>query len=219
VCRFAAAEEAATALEFALVFPLFLMIVFVIWQLLILVNAAQVVSYAAFTAARSASVVIPTAVPGEGRNMLSPDPQSEKNRTIRRAAAIACAPISPPLGSYVSEAGLFGGAAAIGGPGAGVEDATTLGVLLGAADLNGPRVAQKAMYAAEFTDVQVTGPTQEGRFLDDAPLTVTVSHKFYLNVPYANRLFREGGFLGSRTQQRTLTAHYTIQNEGAQEVP
>lgn len=202
-------EEAATALEFTLVFPLFLMIILIIWQLLLLVNATQVVSYAAFSATRSAIVVVPMSVAGEGRNRLLGPEGSEKMRLIRRTAIVACTPISPPIGEWVRGVGILTGGLSVLG---------NLGGLAGAAGLNGPRVAKKAVYANQFTEVEVSGPTRDGAFMEDAPLTVTVTHKFFLNVPYANRLFRDSVF-GFGASQRTLTAQYTLANEGAEEVP
>jgi hypothetical protein len=214
-------EEAATILEFTLVFPLFLMIVLIIWQLLLLVNAAQVVSYAAFSAARSAIVVIPTAVGGEDRNVLANPGTSEKMAVIRRAAAIACTPISPQVTEWLGSAGPLGVVQQGVGRDLGIQTSALLGLLGGNADLNGPRLVQKALYAAQFTDVEVTGPIRAGAFVEDAPLTVRVSHRFFLNVPYANRLFRDSIFagFGVGAPQRTLTARYTLANEGEEEVP
>ena len=214
-------EEAATVLEFTLVFPLFLMILLIIWQLLLLVNATQVVSYAAFSAARSAIVVIPQEVGGEGRNMLAAPDSSEKMALIRRAAVVACTPISPPITEWSGAYGSLAGGASVPGSLDGFRETAVLTALAAAAGLNGPRIALKASYAAQFTDVDVSGPRWGGAFAEDAPLTVTVTHKFFLNVPYANRLFSDQFFagFGSGSHQRTLTAQYTLANEGAREVP
>lgn len=70
--------------EFAIVFPVVFLFFLVIIQIALLVTARQVVNYAAFCAARSAIVQIPE------------DTQKARAKAAR-AAAIACAPISPSL--------------------------------------------------------------------------------------------------------------------------
>ena len=211
-------EGAASVLEFTLVFPIFLMIILIIWQLLLLINATQVVSYAAFSAARSAIVVIPMSLGNEGQNQFLGGDSSQKQATIKEAASIACTPISPPITEWAKESGIFGAATAIGGVTGEVGDAALLAILVNQAGLNGTRALQKAIYASQFTDVTVTGPTRNGAFTENAPITVTVNYKFYLNVPYANRIFSDGVFAAFRGgHQKTLTARYTLPNEGGKE--
>jgi hypothetical protein len=213
-------EEAATTLEFTLVFPIFLMIILTIWQLLLLVNATQIMSYAAFSATRSAIVVVPLELPGEEANMVATPESSEKVKMIRRAAALACTPISPPIGEWFKSAGVLGiPSLSIGFSDAG--DLATLLVLLDQANLNGSRALQKALYAQQFTDIEIDGKGRGNVFAPDSPLTVTVRHKFFLNVPYANRLFRDDAlaWFGVGAPQRTLTARYTLTNEGEHEAP
>lgn len=213
-------EEAAAVLEFTLVFPLFLMIILIIWQLLLLVNASQVVSYAAFSAARSAIVVIPMKLGSEGANQLLGEQSSQKMATIRQAAAIACTPISPPITEWAKSSGLLGGIGSLTGGLAGLSDTASLAVLVGSAGLNAGRAVQKSFYASQFTDVEIAGANERGAFVENAPITVKVAHKFFLNVPYANRLFSDSLFAGFGLGgfQRTLTAQYTLTNEGAKEV-
>jgi len=213
-------EEAASALEFTLVFPLFLMIILIIWQLLLLVNASQVVSYAAFSAVRSAIVVIPMKLGSEGPNQFIGDGSSQKKATIQQAAAIACTPISPPISEWAKSYGFLSGMGSLTGGLGGLGDIASLSVLVGSAGLNAPRALQKASYAGQFTNVEVSGSTEQGSFLENAPITVKVEHRFFLNVPYANRFFSDSLFagLGLGGYQRTLTAQYTLVNEGQKEV-
>jgi len=140
---------------------------------------------------------------------------------IRRAAIVACMPISPPITEWSSIFGSLAGGATVLGNLGGVQETAVLTALADSAGLNGPRIALKAHYAAQFTDVDVTGPRLGATFAEDGPLTVAVTHKFFLNVPYANRLFSDNIFagFGAGTYQHTLTAQYTLSNEGAREVP
>lgn len=209
-------ERAATALEFTLVFPIFLMIVFTILQLLLLVNAMQYVSYAAFSAARSAIVLLPPLSSETGAAM--PESTQEAMRDVRRSAALACLPISPPLGEFAKASPISLAGASL--PEVGSEVAL-VGALVAAAGLNGPRAASKLLYASSFTDVdiEVPPPSRAVRNADD--VTVTVRHRFFLNIPYANRLFRDGGALGfiGAAPQREISASYTLSNDRRREMP
>lgn len=92
-------EGGSLALEFALVFPVFITLVLMLIQWVLLVNARVVVSYAVYCAARSAVVTIPTVLGSEEANRLG----EEKEREIAAAAAIACLPISPRIGSFAGD--------------------------------------------------------------------------------------------------------------------
>lgn len=222
-------EEAATALEFTLVFPLFLVIIMIIWQLLLLMNAAQLVSAAAFSAARSAIVMIPMQLGREGPNQLLGEESSEKRRVITQAAAVTCIPISPPITDWVKSAGFLGGVGSLTGGLSGFSF-VWVGLAKSAGLPNPGRLAQKALYAGQFTSVDISGDAQ-GRFAENGPVTVKVRHKFFLNVPYVNVLFSDNNLFarfgqgqyrrafGWGVPQRTLTAEYTLLNEGAREIP
>ena len=99
-------QGGAAAIEMTLLFPFALMIFLVIIQTALLFNANMVVHYAAFCAARMATVVMPQSFPQgfppgdpsamEPINLMLPDndASSPKIEAIRRAAVLALVPIS-----------------------------------------------------------------------------------------------------------------------------
>jgi len=94
------ADQGGTAaIEMAFVFPLALMIFLTITQAALLFNGNMVVHYAAFAAARMATVVVPMDINDEYRNLVYGPQQgiSEKREMIRRAAVLALVPISARL--------------------------------------------------------------------------------------------------------------------------
>ncbi len=96
------ADQGGTAaIELAFVFPLALMIFLTITQAALLFNGNVVVHYAAFAAARMATVVVPMEVNDEYRNLVYGPEQgiSEKREMIRRAAVLALVPVSGRLES------------------------------------------------------------------------------------------------------------------------
>ena len=89
-------QGGTAAIEMALLFPFALMVFLTVTQAALLFNANMVVHYAAFSAARMATVVVPMEVNDEYRNLVyGPDQGiSEKREMIRRAAVLALVPIS-----------------------------------------------------------------------------------------------------------------------------
>jgi len=100
-------QGGAAAVEMVFVFPLALMIFLTITQAALLFNGNLVVHYAAFAAARMATVVVPMEVNDEERNLVyGPDQGiSEKREMIRRAAVLALVPISARLETSAYSAG------------------------------------------------------------------------------------------------------------------
>jgi hypothetical protein len=92
-------QGGAAAVEMTLLFPFALMIFLTVTQAALLFNANMVVHYAAFAAARMATVVVPLELYDEGRNLVYSPEQgiSEKREMIRRAAVLALVPISARL--------------------------------------------------------------------------------------------------------------------------
>ena len=92
-------QGGTAAIEMAFVFPLGLMIFLTVTQAALLFNANMVVHYAAFAAARMATVVVPMEINDESHNLVySPDQGiSQKREMIRRAAVRALVPISASL--------------------------------------------------------------------------------------------------------------------------
>jgi len=102
--RFAHQGDGQALVEFAFAFPLQLLIMFAIMQLALLYVAKQVVSYASYSAARSAMVA---------------DTVADAQRRARDAAALVCAPITGPTveGSNFNYAYLQSGSALTAVPG------------------------------------------------------------------------------------------------------
>ena len=227
-------DESGTAvLEFVLVFPYFVMILLVVMQLALMINAKLVVGYAAFAAARSATVWIPEPTASEGANTISADRSSEKWQRILAAARIGCLPIASetmwPYGYVPIEGGAI---PEIPGVGALLDRAIALPALtvhdLGSENLTKrlERGAFKWLYGSseKFTQVKIEGMNEEGMtsYGADAPITVTVTHHFYLSVPYAGTAFAVAfgeGWVDKVTKYFILptmkiSEFYTLMNSG-----
>src|SRR5262245_54530654 len=87
-------QSGASAVEMVMLLPLLLALLLTILQVALIVQAKFVVNYAAFCAARTAIVAIPSKAQGAGgteeRNRLNRNGNSPKMTMIRRAAALPC---------------------------------------------------------------------------------------------------------------------------------
>ena len=180
-------QSGTSAVELVLVLPPLTVLMVMILQIALIVQAKFVVNYAAFCAARSAIVIIPDAVSGnginEGHNYIGNPDRSEKLEIIHRAAALPLTAVSPmPSFSYPI-----------------ITDPNSLGELFKLAPFDvGPRsmmaqVILRAAYAyhPENTAVKVLTPdgAESGTFREHDWVTVKVSYRYYLAVPFAKRLF------------------------------
>lgn len=183
-------ESGASAVEFVLVLPALAVLLLMILQIALLVQAKFVVNYAAFCAARSAIVVIPDDVPGsrppEPRNRLGNPDRSEKIEVIHRSAALPLTAISPKPGFTGATGWPF-----ITNP----EPIADL-IKLAPFDVRPTMMGQvmpRAPYAyhPDNTAVKVINAqgNEGGEFLDHDWVTVKVSYRYYLAVPFAKRLF------------------------------
>jgi hypothetical protein len=216
-------ERGASAVEFILVFPFLLILILTILQIALVVQAKFVVNYAAFAAARSAIVTIPARVSSrrmmEDHNVInSTNPESPKLKIIRRSAALPCVGISPRWSP-----GLVlrtGGAAT---------ETSALAPLLNLA-LFVPRagyVAQvelRAPYAYDPENTRVEVTPSHRVFGDHEEVTVKVIHRYYLTVPFADRLlgrdFLGGGwFRLNSARYLEIAERYTLLNEGEPSYP
>jgi hypothetical protein len=184
-------ESGASAVEFVLVLPALAVLLLMILQIALLVQAKFVVNYAAFCAARSAIVVIPDNIPGnrppEPRNRVGDPDRSEKIEIIHRSAALPLTAISP----------LPGFSGATGWPVLTNPEPIADLIKLAPFDV-GPRsmmgqVMLRAPYAyhPDNTGVKVINAqgNEGGDFLDHDWVTVKVSYRYYLAVPFAKKLF------------------------------
>jgi hypothetical protein len=212
-------ESGASVVEFMLAFPLLLALILTILQIALIIQAKIVVNYAAFCSVRTAIVTIPSKIRSQrsGRfedyNVIATnDPESPKMEIIRRAAALPCTAVSPLL------SGAFW---TFSGPNYEVIPAL---ILVGAAfpaTVDGKEVplqlVQRGPYAygRENTKVEVSG--EGGGFHDHNLVTVKVTHRYYLAIPFANRLLGRSypglGFFGG-AYYITIAEEYSLLNEG-----
>ncbi|MBI3860711.1 MAG: pilus assembly protein [Planctomycetia bacterium] len=171
-------EGGVQTLSFVLTLPLFMMIVLFIVQVSQLMIGITVVHYAAFAAARAASVWVPAEMPGEPANEMDPiainvdksiypdwisqviefnsipEGRAWKYNRIWTAAAINCIPIAPSH-RYLTPSALQGSSSNIG------ETIVALYRNLVPKSANDPvisnRLRNKAAYAAEHTYIVIAG--------------------------------------------------------------
>lgn len=191
---------AATTLDFILVFPTFVMILLIVVQLALLINATIFVRYSAFLAARSAIVWMESDV-------------ELARKHAEQAAEIGLIPVSPshlpggnpplpipspsvtllllhaPNYGSIQEDGLFGRVVR-----------RTL------------RLTSKRNHSRQMTDVTLT-PEHPGA---GEPLTATVRYRFYLSIPYADGFFAAlpGGSYFPAWPTMEITDSVTLINQG-----
>ena len=186
-------ESGSSAVELVLVMPPLLALLLMIFQIALLVQAKFVVNYAAFCAARSAIVIIPDEFPGgggvpaEGRNQIAHPDRSEKFEVVHHAAALPLTAISP-LPAFR--------------PATGLPVITNLGdaahlFLLLPFDVGHPSNMVEAIkrgpyaYHKENTYLQIftSQGSGGGSFKEHDFVTVRVTYRYYLVVPFAKKLF------------------------------
>jgi hypothetical protein len=185
------AESGSSAVEFVLVIPPLAVLLLMILQIALIVQAKFVVNYAAFCAARSAIVVIPDNVSAnrtvEPRNHIGNPDTSEKLETIHRAAALPLSAISP-LAGFSVETGL----PVLTNPDAMVELLKLIPFDVGSPSMVG-QMMLRAPYAYHRENTVVKVLTLEGNeggsFQEHDWVTVKVTYRYYLAVPFAKKLF------------------------------
>ncbi len=217
------AESGSSAVEFVLVIPPLAVLLLMILQIALVVQAKFVVNYAAFCAARSAIVVIPDNVSAnrtaEPRNRIGNPDTSEKLETIHRAAALPLTAISP----------LAGFSAATGLPVLTNPDAMVQLLKLIPFDVGSPSMVEQMMlrgpyaYHPDNTVVKVLtlDGNESGSFKDHDWVTVKVSYRYYLAVPFAKKLFGTSysnnpisNFLFGTNYYYSINEQYTLPVDG-----
>ncbi|HKX29433.1 MAG TPA: hypothetical protein VJ302_17210, partial [Blastocatellia bacterium] len=206
-----------------------------ILQVALITQAKFVVNYAAYCAARAAIVLIPAKVEGAGglehRNQIhSPDAGSPKMTMIQRAAAMPCVAISP-----IWSPGLLKSTLTPLDPGVVVPMEQV--ALLFPANREGTNISQqlvgRAHYAFNPDNTRVEIFSEEGGpgggFEMHALVRARVTHRYYLTVPFADRLFGKSfygttflngiGLLNFSGFYATITEEYTLVNEGEPPFP
>lgn len=195
------ATAGSTTMEFTLAFPVFLVSVLVTIQTALLMHAQVVVDYAAFAAARSASVWVAD-LDRPQVTFDSGSAEGEAQERVLQAAVLATVPISPKLNQLNLPFNIANPLA----PFAQQVEGSLLQLIARLPDA-GQGVATLALdtatrwpYATWGTSVTLTAQ-REG--CDDEPLRVTVEHRFRMGVPFAGWALARGlggyklfGFLG-----------------------
>ncbi|MEM1445724.1 MAG: TadE family protein [Planctomycetota bacterium] len=239
VLRRVTGDEGTATIEFALVFPVLLVMILALIQTTFAFTGVLFVNYAAFAAARTAIVEVPRDLGApEGVNEVV-GVNSQKRENIRSAAAFALMPVSGP------------------GNGAGLGSGDTVGdavdAIYTAEGLDAPRWSQSLVdrrlaYALEHTDVELRAlgevPPQPDVFFEQSigiagtefgyvvspnatsgarfrygprdPIQVVVRHRFHLSVPFVGRLFGNGTHSvdGAATPYRVIESDFMLTNEG-----
>jgi hypothetical protein len=217
-------ESATASMEYLLVLFPFLIIVMTVWQLAFMINAQLHVGYAAYAAARSASVMIHADLQSEEEGLLKQDGQSGATKwaRIRRAAVPGTIAVSP--GNWQTAGGVAlassvrrGGLGNLGT----LPDVTAIGARLTlmtvhhtkqsiSAGTRFQRAIVKNVYAERMTEVLVNGRkhTEPQNLAGIDAISVTVNYVFWLHVPYVGRLL-EAMFEGWKNP---LTGEYVLIN-------
>ncbi|MDX1682643.1 MAG: TadE family protein [Phycisphaeraceae bacterium] len=219
----ALADTRATAtVEFALVVPILLFLIMMLAQTTLLAGGHLFVHYSAFAATRTAIVQVPVDYSwrrGGGPNVYVAQSGQTKHEAIRRAAVLAVMPVSGRLesGSIDAEAFVDGlrdhYAPYSASPPRWIE--TLIAGRLRYAD----RHTSVELYATRTpnnVEVNFTPIDTSYTFEPVEPITVRVTHRFNLTVPYVGWVFADGRHSSDdgRGPYVDLDAHYTMINEG-----
>lgn len=178
--------------EVAVSFPVLLITTLILMQLALMYQAKNVVTYAAFSAARAAIVWIPATAEGEGKHTITID-GGEKWDKIHQAAAMACVPISPRASVVLDGLPFIGDI---------IADAfSVFSSMLSSFGLAGEytdNALQRYAYSTFATEVKLYKATETGFEEQSGTVTwgypnggdvgVRVRHRYYLPIPVVNRI-------------------------------
>jgi Flp pilus assembly protein TadG len=203
-------QSGSTTLEFTLAFPSFLVSVFTAAQTALLMHAQVIIDYAAFAAARSASVWIADVATSE---RLDHSTQADEPRArVLRAATLGTVAISPNVrqlaGFHVSRPPAGLGAAVRESASAGPAPQPSVATLT-------QDVVERWPYASAYTAVLIQASGLAGCRGTDPRVTVTVEHKYRMPVPFVGPALARmlgGGRLGAVPGEyyTPLTATYSM---------
>jgi hypothetical protein len=185
-------ESGQAMTEVAVSFPVLLITTLILMQLALMYQAKNVVTYAAFSAARAAIVWIPAEAEGEGKHQITID-GGEKWDKIHQAASMACIPISPRASVVLDGLPFIGDI---------IADAfSVFSSLLGSFGLAGEytdNALQRYGYATFATEVKLYKATEAGfeeqsgtvtwGYPNGGDVAVRVRHRYYLPIPVVNRI-------------------------------
>jgi hypothetical protein len=205
-------RRGAVTLEFLIALPFIATFIAVLVQGMIMLHARTIVDYAAFAAARSAAVWVPTDSNVRYGVEFAGDGEGAEVR-IQHAAAVACLPISVNLG-----------------PGPGVPmPAAPAGY---GSDPDGPMAeadlvlssGNRAAYATAATNVVLERVELGRSAVEPFPLVrATVSHDLFLMVPIADAIFGRAdapaGFAGPNRHFVRIVSSYAVPLEEETHAP
>lgn len=226
-------EQGTATIEFTLVLPILLFASLLLAQTTLLMVGNIFVHYSAFAATRSAIVLIPSDYEGEAENTILDVPGAAKHDRIRSAAVFALIPVSGRVLDGPADATDLT---------AGLESHYSTYSATPPAWVSS-RLAEQYHYADAATDISVlravfsfdspdnitfTPVSGDARYTfgPKEPVTVRVTHRLYLAVPYIGSLFADGRLSdatsptsalnssGQGVRYTLVTAQYTLTNEG-----
>ncbi len=188
-------ESGQAMTEVAISFPVLLITTLILMQLALMYQARNVVTYAAFSAARAAIVWIPATAEGEGKHQINigGGPKWDK---IHQAAAMACVPISPRAGVVLDGLPFIGDI---------IADAfavfSSMMASFGLAGEYTDNALQRYAYSTFATEVKLYKATETGfeeqsgnitwSYPNGGDVGVRVRHRYYLPIPVVNRIIGE----------------------------
>lgn len=191
--RWQLGESGQAMTETAVSFPVLLITTLIMMQMALMYQAKNVVTYAAFAAARAAVAYIGAENDEEPANTINMD-GGDKLDKINQAAAMACVPISPKASTVLSGLPFVGDI---------VADAFSafsgvMGSLPAGVEID--NALQRFAYSTFATQVTVYQATSAG--MDEATgnvdwpypgpdVGVVVNHRYYLPIPLVNRFIGE----------------------------
>lgn len=177
--------------EFAVSFPIVLITTLILIQMALMFQAKNVVTYAAYAAARAAIVWIPAEADGEGKHAINID-GGDKMDKIHQAAAMACVPISPRASVVLDGLPIIGDIAS--------EAFSAMSSMMSSLGLAGEYIdagiqryamshfaTEVILYKATETGFEEQSGEVEWDWPDDADVGVEVRHRYYLPIPLVNR--------------------------------
>jgi len=177
--------------EFAISFPIVLITTLILMQLALMYQAKNVVTYAAFSAARAAIVYIPSEHGGEAKHAINVD-GGEKYDKVAQAAALACVPISPRA-SVVLDGLPFVGSIISSAFSTFSQMMSGLGIAGEYVDSALQRYAYSTfatgvrLYKADENGMEEQSGNAQWNWPQESDVGVMVEHRFYLAIPLVNR--------------------------------
>jgi hypothetical protein len=185
-------ESGQAMTEVAVSFPVLLITTLILMQLALMYQAKNVVTYAAFAAARAAIVWIPAEADSEAKHQINIG-GGDKWDKIHQAAAMACVPISPRASVVLDGLPFIGD---IIGDAFSVFSSMMSG--FGLAGEYTDNALQRYGYATFATEVTLYKATSSGFEEQTGNVTwgypgggdvgVKVRHRYYLPIPVVNRI-------------------------------